>query len=116
MNEHLMAKEQTTYDRSYEPTFVMYDHQPYTRDVALSNWDPPQQLISGNVVKFYQYQMRKPVIIQTPDEGFDIPEYRKIPMVENQPEGEEMVEEDIPVDAPEDITSEAPMENLYLEQ
>lgn len=79
MNENLVVKALTNFDRSYEPTFIMYDNQPYTRDVALCSWDPPQQMYSGNVVKVYQYKMGKPVIIQTPEEEFEIPEYRRIP-------------------------------------
>jgi hypothetical protein len=113
MNEHLLEKELTTYDRNYEPTIVMYDNQPYTRDISLCNWDPPQQLFSGNVVKFYQYKMRKPVIIQTPDEDFEIPEYRKIPLVEEASADEEEMVNDYenPTDAPEDVFLEAPVED-----
>lgn len=95
MNNNLMVKELLSFDRSFEPTFITYDNQPYSRDVALCGWDPPQQLYSGNVVKVYQYKMGKPVIIQTPDEEFEIPEYRRIPVDEEMaPDSEEPLSEE----------------------
>ena len=81
-NTNLMVKELTNFDHSYESDLKMYDNLPYQRDLSVCGWEQPQ-LQSGNIVKFYQYTMAKPQIIQAPTEEFEIPEYRILPVEEN---------------------------------
>lgn len=75
MDENVLIKELSLFDRSYEPSVTLYDHLPYTRDVSFCTYTP-NVYTTGNIIKFYQYRLGKPQIIQVPDEVFEIPEYR----------------------------------------
>lgn len=66
-DSELFKKMLTTFDHKYETGSVFYDTLPYVRDYDLCNWTP-LRMVSGNVIKFYQYQLGKPVIIQTDPE------------------------------------------------
>lgn len=63
-DEELFKKMLMTFDHKYEAASVFYDNLPYVRDYDLCNWTP-LRMFSGNIIKFYQYKMDKPVIIQT---------------------------------------------------
>lgn len=63
-NEELFKKILMNFDRRYENASVFYDNLPYVRDYDLCNWTP-LRVLSGNIIKFYQYKLDKPVIIQT---------------------------------------------------
>lgn len=67
-NEELFRKMLMTFDHKYESSTVFYDNLPYIRDYDLCNWTP-LRLMSGNIIKFYQYKLDKPVIIQTDPDG-----------------------------------------------
>lgn len=41
-----------------------YYRLPYKRDYDLTNWQTPK-ILSGNIIKSYQYREMKPVIIIT---------------------------------------------------
>ncbi len=132
MDEKVLLKEITTFDRSYEPSIDIYDHLPYSRDISYCTYTP-RVFSTGNIIKFYQYQLGKPQIIQTPDTVFDIPDYR---LVKEEPEPSGVTEEDdtntsesSSVDAlftdvsntgseqtpAEETASEQHSENLYVE-
>lgn len=63
-NNELFKKMLTTFDHNCEASSTFYDTLPYVRDYDLCNWTP-LRMVSGNIIKFYQYRMDKPVIIQT---------------------------------------------------
>ena len=66
--QELFAKELATYDREFGTSASFYYKLPYVRDYDLCNWSP-MRMLSGNVIKFYQYTMDKPVVLFTdPDE------------------------------------------------
>lgn len=66
--QELFAKELATYDREFGTSASFYYKLPYVRDYDLCNWSP-MRMFSGNVIKFYQYTMDKPVVLFTdPDE------------------------------------------------
>lgn len=51
----LLLKSMALFDHTYEPVVTIYDHLPYYRDVDVCP-DLSRGLISGNVIKFYQYR------------------------------------------------------------
>lgn len=63
MDENLYVKALTAFDHTYEPQIQMYDKLPYRRDLDVCDWKQPR-LVSGNIVKFFQYELGKPQIIQ----------------------------------------------------
>lgn len=71
----MLIKALTSFDRSFEPQFDLYDNMTYTRDVGFCTYTP-RVIATGNVIKYYQYQIGKPQIIQLSDEEFEIPAYR----------------------------------------
>ena len=60
----LFEKMLMTFDHQYDSNSKFYDSLPYVRDYNLCNWTP-LRMQSGNIIKFYQYQLGKPVILQT---------------------------------------------------
>ena len=56
-----------TFDHKYEAASMFYDKLPYVRDYDLCNWKP-LRLFSGNIIKFYQYKLEKPVVLFTDTE------------------------------------------------
>lgn len=60
----LFAKELATYDREFGTSSSFYYQLPYIRDYDLCNWNP-MRMLSGNVIKFHQYTLDKPVVIFT---------------------------------------------------
>ncbi len=63
-NNELFKKMLMNFDRKHECSMRFYDNLPYKRDYNLCNWKP-LQMFSGNIIKYYQYQLKPPVIIQT---------------------------------------------------
>lgn len=63
MDEKLYAKSLMAFDHTYESQIEMYDKLPYARDIEVCDWKSPR-MISGNVVKFFQYELGKEQIIQ----------------------------------------------------
>lgn len=91
MDEKLYAKSLMTFDHTYEPQIEMYDKLPYARDIEVCDWKSPR-MISGNVVKFFQYELGKEQIIQN---DFEV-----------EPEEEDEILEDIEdseTEIPEDV-------------
>lgn len=60
----LFAKGLMTYDKNYTTNDSFYYKLPYIRDYDLCN-TVGVRLFSGNIVKFYQYKMDKPVVLFT---------------------------------------------------
>lgn len=60
----LFKKGLVTYDTSYGSNDSFYNNLPYVKDYDLCNWTP-LRMFSGNVIKYYQYSMDKPVILFT---------------------------------------------------
>jgi hypothetical protein len=67
-NNELLKKMLMTFDPSNDSSSTFYDNLPYVRDYDLCNWKP-LRMASGNIIKFYQYTLEKPVIIQTDTEA-----------------------------------------------
>jgi hypothetical protein len=65
--QELFAKSLVTYDQSYSSNDSFYYKLPYVKDFDLCNWNP-MRMCSGNVIKFYQYKMDKPVVLFTDTE------------------------------------------------
>ena len=61
---NLFAKNLLNYDSHVGQTDKFYYSLPYYRDYALTN-SIPIAPVSGNVIKFYEYRMDKPIIIFT---------------------------------------------------
>ena len=62
--QELFAKSLVTYDRSYSTNDSFYYKLPYKKDFDLCNWTP-MRMYSGNIIKFYQYTLDKPVVLFT---------------------------------------------------
>lgn len=62
--QELFAKELSTYDRRFGTSDRFYYTLPYVRDYDLCNWTP-MRMFSGNVIKYYQYKLDKPVVLFT---------------------------------------------------
>ena len=62
--QELFAKSLVTYDRSYSTNDSFYYKLPYKKDFVLCNWTP-MRMYSGNIIKFYQYTLDKPVVLFT---------------------------------------------------
>lgn len=62
--QELFSKELKTYDRQFGTSAKFYYDLPYERDYDLCNWSP-LRIFSGNIIKFYQYQLDKPVVLFT---------------------------------------------------
>ena len=60
----LIEKMLMTFDHQYDSNFKFYDSLPYVRDYDLCNWTK-RKMLSGNIIKYYQYTLEKPVILQT---------------------------------------------------
>ena len=69
IDEELFKKMLMTFDHKYEAASVFYDNLPYVRDYDLCNWTP-LRMVSGNIIKYYQYKLDKPVILQTDPDGY----------------------------------------------
>lgn len=63
-NSELFKKMLMNFDHKYECSMRFYDNLPYRRDYDLCNWTP-LRMFSGNIIKYYQYEMKPPVILQT---------------------------------------------------
>lgn len=64
----LFAKELSTYDREFGKNSNFYYTRPYERDFDSCNWSPLREY-SGNVIKYYQYKLDKPVVLFTDPEN-----------------------------------------------
>ncbi len=62
--QELFAKSLVTYDRSYSTNDSFYYKRPYKKDFDLCNWTQ-MRMYSGNIIKFYQYTLDKPVVLFT---------------------------------------------------
>ena len=60
----LFSKELLAYDSHVGQNDMFYYSLPYERNYELTNSIPLTQ-VSGNVIKFYQYRVNKPVVIFT---------------------------------------------------
>ena len=60
----LFAKELMTYDVGIDSHNAFYNNLPYVKDYDLCNWRP-LRMLSGNIIKFYQYRLDKPVVLCT---------------------------------------------------
>ena len=60
----LFAKELMTYDVGTDSHSSFYNNLPYVKDYDLCNWRP-LRMNSGNIIKFYQYRLDKPVVLCT---------------------------------------------------
>lgn len=60
----LFAKELMTYDVGTDSHNSFYNNLPYVKDYDLCNWRP-LRMLSGNIIKFYQYRLDKPVVLCT---------------------------------------------------
>ncbi len=58
----LFQKSLKTFDEVDEGRNEFYNHLPYKRDSDLCHWEP-DGMVSGNLIKYYQYQLDQPVII-----------------------------------------------------
>lgn len=67
--QELFAKGLMTYDHTVASgNDSFYYNLPYKKDFDLCNWQP-LRLYSGNIIKFYQYTLDKPVVLFTdPDQ------------------------------------------------
>lgn len=100
----LFAKELMTYDVGTDSNNTFYNNLPYKKDYDLCNWRP-LRVYSGNVIKFYQYQIGKPVVLCTdPADGVFTAETI-------DPEQDEINE-----DIPEEMTAEIPGDEMEDEQ
>ncbi len=63
-NQELFTKMLKNFDHEYEIDAKFYDALPYKRDYDLCNWTP-LRMLSGNIIKYYQYRLDQPVILQT---------------------------------------------------
>lgn len=68
-DQELFKKILKSFDHKYESPTVFYDNLPYVRDYDLCNWTP-LRMLSGNIIKYYQYTIGKPVILQTDPDCF----------------------------------------------
>lgn len=62
--QELFAKSLVNYDYSYSNNDSFYYKLPYKKDFDLCNWKP-MRMFSGNIIKFYQYKLEKPVVLFT---------------------------------------------------
>lgn len=62
--QEIFAKSLVTYDKISRSNDSFYYHLPYHKDYDLCNWNP-MRMYSGNVIKYYQYHLSKPVILFT---------------------------------------------------
>lgn len=60
----LFAKEMLAYDSHVGQNDMFYYSLPYERNYELTN-SIPITPVSGNIIKFYQYRVEKPVVIFT---------------------------------------------------
>lgn len=65
--QEIFKKELMTYDNEAASHDSFYYGLPYVKDYDLCNWKP-LRMYSGNVIKYYQYKMDKPVILFTDTE------------------------------------------------
>ncbi len=67
MHATTLASKLTMYDNSLDYLITFYDNLPYVR-----NWDYCNEhtlgLISGNVVKFFQYTLDDPIVVENHDD------------------------------------------------
>lgn len=66
-SQELFAKELMTYDKGGGDHDMFYYNLPYVKDYDLCNWQP-LRLYSGNIIKYYQYQLGKTVYLETDTE------------------------------------------------
>ena len=65
--QELFVKALVNYDHSYSNNDSFYYKLPYKKDFDLCNWKP-MRMYSGNLIKFYQYHLDKPVVLFTDTE------------------------------------------------
>ena len=65
--QELFTKSLMSYDDKDTSHDAFYNSLPYIRNYDMCNWHP-HGLYSGNIVKFYQYNLDKPVILFTDTE------------------------------------------------
>ncbi|HAP21814.1 MAG TPA: hypothetical protein DCR27_11130 [Lachnospiraceae bacterium] len=62
--EEIFKKGLMTYEKETAVNDAFYYSLPYVKDFDLCNWQP-LRMFSGNVIKYYQYKLDKPVILFT---------------------------------------------------
>ena len=70
--QELFVKSLANYDHSYSTNDTFYYNLPYKKDFDLCNWKP-MRMYSGNIIKFYQYHLDKPVVLFTDTEEISDP-------------------------------------------
>ncbi len=112
MDDKLVAKALMTFDHTYEPQIQMYDHLPYQRDIDVCNWKKPR-IVSGNIVKYFQYDLGKPQIIQN-DFVVEVEEPELIEELEDDASDDSMDPGELLVSMEDDIDEE-PIEDAAEE-
>lgn len=105
MDEKLYAKSLMTFDHTYEPQIEMYDKFPYARDIEVCDWKSPR-MISGNVVKFFQYELGKKQIIQNDFEVEPEEELSELFELSDSFDNEEAEAEDVAEAEAEDVVED----------
>ncbi len=62
--QEIFTRSLMTYDKGGDTHDGFYYRLPYVKDYDLCNWRP-MRMFSGNIIKFYQYRLDKPVILCT---------------------------------------------------
>lgn len=65
-NELMLAK-LSYYDHSYNYSCNLYDNLPYRKTYELCN-EHTVRMYSGNIIKFFQYELEKPFLINNHDD------------------------------------------------
>lgn len=98
----LFTKELMTYDVGKDANNEFYNNLPYKKDYDLCNWKP-LRVYSGNIIKFYQYRMDKPIVLCTdPADGV----FTTHPVETESPEGDESKQGETTAEMPVDGTEE----------
>ena len=100
----LFAKELMTYDVGTDSSNAFYNNLPYKKDFDLCNWNP-LRIYSGNIIKFYQYRLDKPIVLCTDPADGVFTTYT----VESE-------SSEINENEPEEMTAEMPVEETEEEQ
>lgn len=112
MDEKLYAKSLMTFDHTYEPQIEMYDKLPYARDIEVCDWKSPR-MMSGNVVKFFQYELGKEQIIQN---DFEVEPEEEDEILEDTTDSEtEIPDDDFGALLTEELPPDTPLEEELSE-
>ena len=80
----LFKKELIAFETGEDKHTMFYYNLPYQRDYDLCNWKP-LRMFSGNVLKFYQYNVEKPVVLVTDTD--DPEEFERLARIEMEKRG-----------------------------